>query len=326
MQAFSASRADKDFSDPNDVLNGFSLREAPASEEEWSDRYIIFMSPEELIRNNERMRFPDYAVNEAVNRVLQHPKVEFLDGLIYGVLNRLDDARNGIVEEELTFFFCSAGIVVISETSELTDSVKRTILAERTEQKRKATLPERALFLLMERIAAADIALIRRLDEEETVLEERLLAGEKLDYPREIFRLRQKTLQLTQYVALMVDMSNLLEEEQSVLIRQESARMFRLIGSRLDRLERAASALRESVIQLREAYQAQVDIDANLMMRLFTVVSVIFLPLTVITGWFGMNFRDMPELEWKFGYPAVAIVSALVTIGIIWFCKRRKYL
>ena len=61
-------------------------------------------------------------------------------------------------------------------------------------------------------------------------------------------------------------------------------------------------------------------------MRLFTVVSTIFLPLTVITGWFGMNFKNMPELYWQFGYPMVAILSVLVTVGIIYYCKKHKYL
>ena len=79
-------------------------------------------------------------------------------------------------------------------------------------------------------------------------------------------------------------------------------------------------------MQLREAYQSQVDIDANLMMRLFTVVSTIFLPLTVLTGWYGMNFRNMPELSWQNGYLLIFATAAIITIGIIWFCKRKKFL
>ena len=78
-----------------------------------------------------------------------------------------------------------------------------------------------------------------------------------------------------QYIGLMVDLSGILEENDNGVIHEDAIRMFHLIGTRLDRLERSSVTLRESVMQLREAYQSQVDIDANLMMRLFTVVSTI---------------------------------------------------
>jgi magnesium transporter len=326
MQAFSASNMDHDFVDLKSFPERFSLREPPASEEEWKERFVVFLTPNELTVANPILRLPDYAVKEATNNVLQHPKLEALEGLLYGVLNRVGEKEGAVFQEEISFFFTTAGILIVSEPSDLIDAVKQSVLMERNEGGRTGSLPERTLFLLVEKIAVSDMNLIRSLDETETILEEKLLAGEKHDYPREIFRLRQKTLVLTQYAGLMVDLLDLLEENQNRLMRPESIGMFRLIGTRLDRVERAATTLRESVAQLREAYQAQVDIDANLMMRLFTVVSVIFLPLTVITGWFGMNFKNMPELSWTYGYPAAAVVSVLVTIGIIWFCKRRKYL
>lgn len=326
MQAFSTSNTGHDFVDLKEIPERFSLREPPASEEEWRERYVVFLTPSELILANSRLRLPEYALKEASNNILQHPKLEVLDGLLYGVLNSIGNEQSTVFQEEISFFFTAAGILIVSEPSALIDSVKQAILIERTEGNKVSLIPERALFLLIEKIAVSDMGLIRSLDEVETILEEKLLAGEKHDYPREIFRLRQKTLILTQYTGLMVDLLDLLEENQNHLMRPESIGMFRLIGTRLDRIERAATTLRESVGQLREAYQSQVDIDANLMMRLFTVVSVIFLPLTVITGWFGMNFRNMPELSWTYGYPAAAVVSVLVTLGIIWFCKRRKYL
>ena len=48
--------------------------------------------------------------------------------------------------------------------------------------------------------------------------------------------------------------------------------------------------------------------------------------LTLIAGWYGMNFKNMPELYWQFGYPMVAILSVLVTGGIVYYCKKHKYL
>jgi len=129
-----------------------------------------------------------------------------------------------------------------------------------------------------------------------------------------------------QYMGLMVDVSDILVENNNNVIPDEAHHMFHLIGTRLDRLEWASVTLRESVMQLREAYQSQVDIDANLMMRLFTVVSTVFLPLMVLTSWYGMNYKFMPEISKQYGYPLFIVLAVLVTIATIWYCKKKKYL
>ena len=73
--------------------------------------------------------------------------------------------------------------------------------------------------------------------------------------------------------------------------------------------------------QVRDAYQEQVAEQQNKNMQFLTVVSTIFFPLTLITGWYGMNFENMPEL--KQGYPGVILLS-LVVIGICILIFRKK--
>ena len=83
---------------------------------------------------------------------------------------------------------------------------------------------------------------------------------------------------------------------------------------------------REYVMQLRDLMQSQLDVRQNRIMTLLTVVTSIFLPLTLIAGWYGMNFRYMPELEWRYGYPLVIVISvAIVAFCLLWF-KRKKWL
>ena len=77
---------------------------------------------------------------------------------------------------------------------------------------------------------------------------------------------------------------------------------------------------------MREEYQSQLSIQQNDLMRVFTIVTVIFLPLTLIAGWYGMNFTGMPELTWKFGYPAVIAISAIISVILVIIFKRKKWL
>ena len=68
------------------------------------------------------------------------------------------------------------------------------------------------------------------------------------------------------------------------------------------------------------------DLKLNETMKLFTVLTAVFLPLTVIVGWYGMNFRNMPELTWKYGYFSVIVLSALVVGVLVAVFKRKKWM
>lgn len=67
------------------------------------------------------------------------------------------------------------------------------------------------------------------------------------------------------------------------------------------------------------------DMEQNKLMKVFTVVTSVFLPLSLIVGWYGMNFKNMPELSWPFGYGLVAICCAVVTIVMLLVFKRKKW-
>ena len=61
-------------------------------------------------------------------------------------------------------------------------------------------------------------------------------------------------------------------------------------------------------------------------MTVLTVITTIFMPLTLIAGWYGMNFVNMPELGWKYGYPVVIVVSAAVVAFCLILFKKKKWL
>ena len=77
---------------------------------------------------------------------------------------------------------------------------------------------------------------------------------------------------------------------------------------------------------LREAYQSQLSIRQNDLMKVFTVITAVFLPLTLLTGWYGMNFAYMPELRWRYGYPVMIVLGAVIVAGLIYWFKRKKWL
>lgn len=86
------------------------------------------------------------------------------------------------------------------------------------------------------------------------------------------------------------------------------------------------TALVDYTSQIRADFDANLTDKQNHIMTILTVVTTIFSPLTLITGWYGMNFKYMPELNSEYGYPAVFIISLLIAIASLLFFKHKKWL
>jgi len=121
-------------------------------------------------------------------------------------------------------------------------------------------------------------------------------------------------------------MTQELEENENGFFSEENLRYIHLFMNLLARRHDSAASLRDYTMQVRDLYHAQMEVRQNRIMTLLTVITTIFMPLTLIVGWYGMNFRYMPELEWPFGYPLVIIVSIAIAAGCLLYFKRKKWL
>ena len=153
-----------------------------------------------------------------------------------------------------------------------------------------------------------------------------VLSGARQAYLDRIIAWRQELLRLKRYYEQLDSIFDELAVNDNGLLDKQSVRRFANLGNRMERYLNAVQSLRESVAQLREAYQSQLSIQQNDLMKIFTVVTAVFLPLTLLVGWYGMNFSSMPELHWKYGYPAVALVSVGIVAGLVVYFKKKKWL
>ena len=87
-----------------------------------------------------------------------------------------------------------------------------------------------------------------------------------------------------------------------------------------------ASSIRDHTMQVRDLYNSQLEDHQNRTMTLLTVITTIFMPLTLLAGWYGMNFRYMPELEWRYSYPVVIVVSVVIVVFCLILFKKKKWL
>ena len=185
------------------------------------------------------------------------------------------------------------------------------------------------LSAFLAQIIKGDPALLRAYERELDRLEDAIMADETADDRRisgRITEMRDELRDLDDHYEHLMDLADVLEDNENGFFDPEGLRYFRVVYNRLDKLRDQADSLREQALQMLDLYKMRLDIRTNRIMTVLTVVTAIFAPLTLIAGWYGMNFANMPELTWKWGYPLVALVCVLIAVGCIVFFKRRKWL
>ena len=169
-----------------------------------------------------------------------------------------------------------------------------------------------------------DVLQLERLEESMYALEEELLKGIPENFQERTARCRRKLFTLHTYYEQMVNLAQNMEDAPHLARQDETCAEWGRLADKAERLHNHVEMLREYLIQIRELYQSRTAEQQNRIMTMLTVITTIFLPLTLIVGWYGMNFPNMPELHWRYGYAVVIGLSALiVTLEILYFKKKK---
>ena len=157
-------------------------------------------------------------------------------------------------------------------------------------------------------------------------LEEDILNEKEGNFIHTLIHMRRQIARFKKHYYPLTDLvENLLSGENEPPYN-ENKRYFKILANRINRYNHMIDAIDEYATHVREAYDAGVDIKQNRMMKYFTLVTTLFFPLTVIVGWYGMNFESMPEVTWKYGYLYVIIISVLSSVICLWCFKKKKWL
>lgn len=177
----------------------------------------------------------------------------------------------------------------------------------------------------LELLIAGDLRHLQALEERLDRLEDQVLSGQIEDFNPQMTAMRKEITGWIRYYTQLDDMICEFQENENGYFTDDEVRAFHLVEKRIGRLAGEAQALREYGLQLRELFQAEIDVRQNRIMKTLTIVTTIFLPLTLVAGWYGMNFVHMPELRWEYGYPVVIGVSVAVVSLSLWIMKKKNF-
>ena len=182
------------------------------------------------------------------------------------------------------------------------------------------------MYDFLEQIVRSDRDLLEQYDRELDTIELAIVNDKDEAAPDRVNDVRSEIRDLRIHYEQLLDFSQELEENENNFFKHDNLRYFRLFSNRIERLRDTTVAISDHAAQIRDIYQSHLDIKQNRIMTVLTIVTTVFMPLTLIAGWYGMNFKFMPELETVWGYPVVIAVSALIVAGSLLFFKKKKWL
>ena len=226
--------------------------------------------------------------------------------------------------DDLKFAFAldEKGIIFIDDGN----TAEQIILGVQRTKKWKLPSLERFLYDFLDQIVKDDLRLMENYETELDLMEQAIIDGDEHLPSGRLNDIRSDIRYLRIHYEQLMDLAQEFQENENNFFKQENLRYFRLFIDRAARLHDTSMSLRDYTMQLRDLYKAHLDIKQNRIMTVLTVVTTIFMPLTLIVGWYGMNFRYMPELNWEWSYPVVIIISIAIVVLSLLFFKKKKWL
>lgn len=145
------------------------------------------------------------------------------------------------------------------------------------------------------------------------------------DFSLELLKIKKHLLQFLSFYNQLLSAEELLIDEADEILNDD-LKCLDALHLRTQRIKTDINALQGAVVHLQETYSAFLDLKLNQTMKGFTVITTIFFPLTVIASWYGMNFKFMPEISWRWGYIFAICLSVFIILLLLIIGKRKKWL
>ena len=269
----------------------------------------------------------EYVVEECINNsALIRNTIEVYEEFSFGIVSLVDMFEHNKMRKDMEFILQKNILLFVLLGDEFNSDYEE-ILRKALERIRLNATPERMTASVLEHI-------LFKGNEELVFTENIMMALEKQvlnlehadDISSEVMALRSRVSTLKNFYDQMIDVGEILQENTNDIFPGEELRYLKNFTTKAERMKERSQGLNDNLMHIWEMLDAAMNNKLNDTMKVLTIVSIIFQPLTMITGWYGMNFKYMWELEWRYGYLFVIILNILIVAVISWIFKKKKLL
>lgn len=257
----------------------------------------------------------------------QRPKFEDYGDYIFFVLKMLefDASKNEITIEQLSLVLGANYLISFQERPGDEFDPLRERIRKSMGRIRKLG-PDYTAYSLMDSVVDHYFDVLEKIGEKIETVEAILSSNPKPDTLRMIHELRRELIFLRKSVWPLREVIASMQHSDSPLIHESTEMFLRDLHDHVIRVAEGIDTYRDMLSSMQDVYLSSISNRTNEIMKVLTLFSSIFLPLTFITGIFGMNFQHFPELEWHYGLQGTVVLMVVVGVGMYLFFRRKKWL
>jgi magnesium transporter len=257
----------------------------------------------------------------------QRPKMEDLEDHIFVVLKMLsyDEKANEINAEQVSVILGPNFVISFQEhEGDVFNPLRERIRNGKGRVRKKG--PDYLAYCLIDSIIDNYFIIFEKLGERIENLHETLITAPTPEALHEIQKLKQEMIFLRKSIWPLREVISALERGESSLISESTGIYFRDVYDHTIQVIDTIETFRDLLSGMVDIYLSSVSNKMNEVMKVLTIIATIFIPLTFIAGIYGMNFKYMPELEWRWGYFGVWMVMVVIISGMIIYFRKKRWL
>ena len=266
-------------------------------------------------------------VLEDILNTHQRPKLEEYDDYLYLVLKSLlpEDGRFSVSYEQISLLVLENFVFTFKEkTDELFYPVLQRI--RNSNSRFRSLRSDYLMYAILDTVVDQGFILIDALDDAVTSVEDELFASPTQDTLNTIQMLKREVIIIRRNMSPIRELMAGLLRSESGLIHEGTYLYFRDVSDHTTRVIESIESYRDILSGMLDIYISSISNKMNEVMKVLTVFASIFIPLTFLTGIYGMNFDYMPELKWKWAYPTLWVAFIAIPAVLLVYFRKKKWL
>ncbi|MFL0267761.1 magnesium transporter CorA family protein [Candidatus Clostridium radicumherbarum] len=308
-----------------DIINNFKVVEENINIKD--GHYWILLKSDELYKIKNMYVLEEESLNECVN-IEQFPKLSFFSGYTFIVFNVLQYKDIEVVSKELNIFLSKDYIITVYK-DEL--NILQSLVDDIRENKNSFILKEKnrtaiILYYILDRIILRNYDVISSLEAYADKIEINILKSPRQEQINQLIHLRRQVYKIRKYLNPLRYIGDSLVSNENNIIEKEDIVYFKNLNLKIEKLMLSLEGLVQDLALVREAFESEISNKTNDIMKVFSIVASIFLPLNLISSMYGMNFKNIPFVEHENGYYIISFAMVLISLGLLFLFKKKKWL
>jgi len=257
----------------------------------------------------------------------QRPKFEDFEKYLFIVLKMLSygDENREVEEEQISLVLGENFVISFQERiGDVFEPIRDRIRNSKGRIRKMGS--DYLCYSLIDAVVDNYFSILEKIGEKIESMEEKLVSAPTQKTLQQIHKLKGEMISLRKSVWPLRELINSLQRSESSLIRKTTGIYLRDTYDHTIQVIDTVESFRDVVSSMLDIYLSSVSNSMNAVMKVLTIIATIFIPLTFIAGIYGMNFKYMPELEWRWTYPFILAVMIIVAVGMLIYFRKKKWL